>query len=84
MPYAVQALTHYQAYPERPPGADQPPKKVCNLDLMAPFPSERGPSAPVPSIVDENWAGVDMMYYMDGRRHRQSLVYFGEPQDLVI
>ena len=47
-------------------------------------PSERGPSAPVPSIVDENWAGVDMMYYMDGRRHRQSLVYFGEPQDLVI
>ena len=36
MPYAVQALTHYQAYPERPPGADQPPKKVCNLDPMAP------------------------------------------------
>ena len=46
--------------------------------------TERGPSAPVPSIVDENWAGVDMMYHLDGRRHRQSLVYFGEPQDLVI
>ena len=23
-----------------------------------------------------------MMYHLDGRRHRQSLVYFGEPQDL--
>ena len=22
-----------------------------------------------------------MMYHSDGRRHRQSLVYFGEPQD---
>ena len=34
--YAVQALTHYQTYPERPPGAELPPKKVCNLDPMAP------------------------------------------------
>jgi hypothetical protein len=32
----------------------------------------------------ENWAGVDMMYQSVGRRHRQSLVYFGEPQDLAI
>ena len=24
-----------------------------------------------------------MMYHLDGRRRRQSLVYFGEPQDLV-
>jgi hypothetical protein len=47
-------------------------------------PSERAPSAPVPSNVYENWAGVDMMYYLDGRWHRQSLVYFGEPQDLAI
>ena len=46
-------------------------------------PSERAPSAPVPSIVDENWAGVDMMYHLDGRRHRQSLVYFGELRDLA-
>ena len=46
--------------------------------------SERGPSAPVPSSVDENWTGVDMMYHLDGKRHLQSLVYFGEPQDLVI
>ena len=30
------------------------------------------------------WAGVDMSYYLDGRWRRQSLVYFGEPQDLVI
>ena len=30
------ALTHYQTYPERPPGADLPPKKVCNLGPMAP------------------------------------------------
>ena len=34
--HALQALTHYQTYPERPPGADLPPKKVCNLDPMAP------------------------------------------------
>ena len=35
MAYAVQALTHYQTYPEGPPGADMPPKTVCNLDPMA-------------------------------------------------
>ena len=34
--FAVQATTHYQTYLERPPGADPPPKKVCNLDPMAP------------------------------------------------
>ena len=34
--YAVQATTYHQTYPERPPGADLPPKKVCNLDPMAP------------------------------------------------
>ena len=38
MAYAVQATTHYQTYPERPPGADLPPQKVCNLDPMAPVP----------------------------------------------
>ena len=37
-------------------------------------PSERGPSAPVPSNLYENWAGVDIMYYSDGKRRRQSLV----------
>ena len=36
MAYAVRALTHYQTYRERPPGADLRPKKVCNLALMAP------------------------------------------------
>ncbi len=36
MAYAVQATTHYQTYPERPPGAHLPPKKVCNLDPTAP------------------------------------------------
>ena len=77
MAYAVQATTHYQTYPERPPGADLPAQKLFYLDPMAPRPT-------VPSSVDENWAGVDMMYHLDGRRHRQSLVYFGEPQDLVI
>ena len=55
----------------------------CLCRILLP-PSERGPSAPVPSIVYENWAGVDMMYHLDGRWRRQSLVYFGEPQDLVI
>ncbi len=43
-------------------------------------PSERGLSAPVPSIMYENWAGVDIMYHLDGRRRLQSLVYFGEPE----
>ncbi len=38
MAYAVQATTHYQTYLERPPGADLPPKKVCNLGPMAPVP----------------------------------------------
>ena len=37
-------------------------------------PSERGPSAPVSSIVDENWTGVDIRYYPDGEWRRQSLV----------
>ena len=36
MAYAVQATIHYQTYLERPPGADLPPKKVRNLDPMAP------------------------------------------------
>ena len=36
MAYAAQATTHYQTYPESPPGADLPPKEVCNLDPMAP------------------------------------------------
>ena len=36
MACAVQALTHYQTYLERPPGGDLPPKKVNNLDPMAP------------------------------------------------
>ena len=40
-------------------------------------PSERGPSAPVPSNLYENWAGVDIMSYLDGGWRRQSLVYFG-------
>ena len=43
-------------------------------------PSEHAPSAPVPSSVDENWAGVDIMYYLDGRWRRQALVYFGKPK----
>ena len=36
MAYAVQATTHYETYLDRPPGAELPPKKVCNLDPMAP------------------------------------------------
>ena len=39
--------------------------------------TERAPSAPVPSIVYENWTGVDIMFHLDGRRRLQSLVYFG-------
>ncbi len=72
--YAVQARTHYQTYLERPQGADLPPKKVCNLDPMAARSrqkrQERGPSAPVPSIMYENWAGVDIMSHLDGRWRR--------------
>ena len=48
MAYAVQALTHYQTYPERPPGADLHPKKVCNLDPMAPRPLDEQPSVGPP------------------------------------
>ena len=36
MACAVQSLTHYQTYLERPPGADLPPKKVNNLGPMYP------------------------------------------------
>ena len=39
--YAAQALTHYQTYPVRPPGADLPPQKVNNLDPMAPRPRQK-------------------------------------------
>ena len=48
MAYAVQALTHYQTYLERPPGADLPPKKVCNLGPMAPHSRQKRqlPEAP--------------------------------------
>ena len=46
--YAVQALTHNQTYPDRPPGADLPPKKSVQFGPDgAPFPSKtsitRGP-----------------------------------------
>ena len=38
--HAASATTHVyfrpQSDPERPPGADLPPKEVCNLDPMAP------------------------------------------------
>ena len=39
--YAVQATTYHQTYLERPPGADLPPQKVCNLDPMAPRPPSK-------------------------------------------
>ena len=39
------------------------------------LPLRARPSAPVPSIMYENWAGVDIMYYLDGRWRCQSLVY---------
>ena len=39
--YAAQALTHYQTYPVRPPGAALPPQKVCNLGPMAPRPRQK-------------------------------------------
>ena len=35
MAYAVQATTHHQTYPERPPGAKLRPKKVNNLEHAA-------------------------------------------------
>ena len=37
----MQATTYYQTYPVRPPGADLPPKKVCNLGPMAPRSSKK-------------------------------------------
>ena len=53
---------------------------MMSFEILLP-PSERGPSAPVPLIMYENWAGVDMMYHLDGKWRRQALVYFGSPQD---
>ena len=62
--YAVQATTHYQTHPERQSRSRSAPKKVINLDPMAPVPSlsiTRGPpvvamrySGPhtTPAIVD--------------------------------
>ena len=45
--HAGRTITHYQTYPERPPGADLHPQKVNNLDPMAPrsrrIPSEHPP-----------------------------------------
>ena len=38
MAYAVQATTHYQTYPERPPGADLPPKKCVIWTRWRPVP----------------------------------------------
>jgi hypothetical protein len=48
MACAVQSLTHYQTYLERPPGADLPLKKVCNLHPMSPRPRKKRqlPEAP--------------------------------------
>ena len=40
-------------------------------------PSERGQSAPVPSNLYANRAGVDIMYYPDAGWRHQALVYFG-------
>ena len=39
-------------------------KVLCALLLWTMI-CQRGPSAPVPLIVDENWAGVDIMYHPD-------------------
>ena len=56
-------------------------EKAGHRPLVSENPGDAARTAPVPSIVYENWAGVDMMYHLDGRRRRQSLVYFGEPED---
>ena len=39
--YAVLVTTNYQTYLERPPGADLPLKKVCNLHPMSPRPRKK-------------------------------------------
>ena len=39
--HAVWATTRPQTYPRGRPRADLPPKKVCNLDLMAPRPRKK-------------------------------------------
>ena len=75
--WALPSVHTYKQGPLRSSALDHDPPKFS-------IQSSLGPSAPVPSIVDENWAGVDMMYHLDIRWRRQTLVYFGEPQDLVI
>ena len=61
MACAVQALTHYQTYPERPPGADLPPKKMSNLDPMAPR-SRQKRQLPDSGAADER-LGVDLDHH---------------------
>ena len=47
----------------------------CLVEFFSRPPSApKKPSAPVPSIAYENWAGVDIMYYLDGGWRCQSLV----------
>ena len=41
------------------------------------LPPSGAAAGPVPLIMYENWAGVDIMYQSDGRWRRQSLVCFG-------
>ncbi len=82
MACAVQALTHYQTYPERLTGADQPPKKVCNLDPMAPVPRQnvnypRAPSSRRSGLVGPHTTPpiVNYKYLTSTRREG----YFGLP-----
>ena len=73
MACAVQATTHYQTYPERPPGADLPPKKVCNLGPMAPRSRQKRqlPEGPQESYYRSLWTP----YYPNDSQLRVYAIY---------
>ena len=82
MACAVQALTHYQTYPEGPPGADLPPKKVSNLGPMAPRSRKKRKLPEAPSSRRSGLVGlhttppiVNYKYMPSTRREG----YFGQP-----
>ena len=74
-------LTQEQVDRLRMPGIPSitPEKSEDFIKILERHPEHKtGDMSAVPSIMYENWAGVDIMSHLDGRWRRQSLVYFGD------